>query len=150
MSVAPDVRLRVAPTPLVPVGGPGANDGYVPGACNIGAWEIRRRRAFALVGFAAAALLLAVLVAVGAPAVTRLILFLPLMGGAFSWLQARRRFCAAYAWRGVANFTNDDAGVHSVQDEAARRADMAAIGRMARDAALIALPLVVIAVLLPV
>lgn len=135
-------------TPIQPVT-PVDGDGYVPGACNIGPWEIRRRRAFAVVGFAAAAVLLAVLVAVAAPAWTRLVLFLPLMGGAFSYLQARRRFCAAYAFQGIANFTDALGGARKVQDDAARRADMAAVARMTRDAALIALPLTILAVLLP-
>ena len=53
-----------------------------------------------IVGFAAAAILFAILVAVGAPAWTRLFVFLPLAGGIFSWLQARRRFCAGFAVAG--------------------------------------------------
>lgn len=136
-------------TPLLPVeGDPGAG-GYIAGACNIGPWEIRRRRAFAVVAFVAAAVLFAILVATGAPAWTRLIVFFPLMGGAFSWLQARRHFCAAYAWRGIANFTDDLTGARSVQDAEARRLDMAAVARMGRDSALIAAPITLLLALLP-
>ncbi|HEX5825905.1 MAG TPA: hypothetical protein VFY23_00165 [Candidatus Limnocylindrales bacterium] len=136
-------------TPIQPIA-PIDGDGYVPGACNIGPWEIRRRRAFAVVGFAAAAVLFAVLVALDAPAVARALVFLPLMGGAFSYLQARRRFCAAYAFQGIANFADALDGVRRVQDDAARRADLAAVARMTRDAALIALPIAIVAVILPV
>ena len=125
-------------------------DGYVPGACNIGPWEIRRRRAFAIVAFVAAGVLLALLVAVHAPAIARVILFVPLMGGVFSYLQARRRFCAAFAMQGVANFADGDAGRHVIGDDAARRADRAAVLRMARDSAVIAAALTILAVLLPV
>ena len=135
--------------PLVPAGG-AQEDGYVPGVCNIGTWEVRRRRAFAIVGFVAAAVLFAVLVAIDAPAWARLLVFLPLAGGVFSWLQARRRFCAAFAMAGVANFSDADDGRHAVQDSAARRADIAAVRRMTRDAVLIAAPIAIVAALLPV
>ena len=133
-------------TPLAPAG----TDAYVPGACNIGAFEIRRRRAFAIAGFVIAGLLFAALVAVDAPAWTRLVLLVPLMGGIFSWLQARRRFCAAFAMQGVANFGKAADLQKGVQDGDARRADMAAVRRMTRDAFLLALPITLFAVLLPV
>lgn len=134
--------------PLAPL--PSSGDtGYVPGVCNIGPWEIRRRRAFGVLGLTSALLLLAVLVAVEAPPVARLLLLLPLAGGAFSWLQARRRFCAGFAVAGMANF-GDRSGVQlGVQDAEARRADLGAVRRMARDALLIAVPLTLVAVILP-
>ena len=132
-------------TPLVPAD----TDGYVPGACNIGPFEIRRRRAFAVVGLVIAALLFAALVAADAPAWTRLVLLVPLMGGLFSWLQARRRFCAAFAMQGVANFGGAADLQKGVQDADARRADMAAVRRMTRDAFLLALPITILAVVLP-
>ena len=141
------LALAASMTPLVPVADP---DGYVPGVCNIGTWEARRRRAFGVVGIAVAIALFALLVAVGAPAWTRLLVFVPLAGGIFSWLQARRRFCAAFAMQGVANFTDADEGRHAVQDEEARRADLAAVRRMTRDAVLIALPIALVAALLPI
>ncbi|HEY3336618.1 MAG TPA: hypothetical protein VGK16_15410 [Candidatus Limnocylindrales bacterium] len=139
-------------TPIAPLApaGPERGDGYVPGVCNIGAWEVRRRRAFGIIGIAAAVVLFAGLVAAHAPGLTRLLVFLPLTGGVFSWLQARRRFCAGFAMAGVANFADGDDGRHAVQDEAARRADLAAVRRMTRDAVLIALPIAIVAVLLPV
>ena len=123
---------------------------YVPGVCNIGAWEIRRRRRFAYLGFAATAILFVLLVAIGAPAWTRLILVLPLAGGVFSWLQARRRFCAGFAVARVSNFEDGDEGRRRVDDEDAHRADMAAVRRMTRDAFLIAVPVAIIAALLPI
>ena len=141
------LALATPITPLAPAAGP---DGYVPGVCNIGTMEIRRRRTFGIVGIAAAVALFAVLVAVDAPAWTRLLVFVPLAGGVFSWLQARRRFCAAFAMQGVANFTDADEGRHAVQDEEARRADLASVRRMTRDAVLIALPIAIVAALLPI
>jgi hypothetical protein len=137
------VTMRESELPATP-------GGYVPGVCNIGPWEIRRRRAFAVLGFAVAVLLFGVLVALDAPAVTRLLLLLPLAGGAFSWLQARRRFCAGFAVAGIANFGDRSRVQQGVQDAEARRADLAAVRRMARDALLIAVPLTILAVILPV
>jgi len=127
---------------------PGA-DRYVPGVCNIGPWEIRRRRAFGIAGMFAAGVLLAVLVGVGAPTSARLVVLLPLWGGLVSWLHARRRFCVGFAWSGLANFAGSDAGRRRIEDPAARRADLRAAARLVADAFLIALPLALLATLLP-
>lgn len=141
------LALATPITPLAPAAEP---DGYVPGVCNIGTMEIRRRRTFGIVGIAAAVALFAILVAVDAPAWTRLLVFVPLAGGVFSWLQARRRFCAGFAVARVSNFADGDEGRRRVDDEAAHRADIAAVRRMTRDAVLIALPIAIVAALLPV
>ncbi len=143
--------LASAPSigPIVAADGP-ADGRYVPGVCNIGAWEIRRRRRFAYLGFTAAAALFAILVAVDAPTWTRLLVVLPLAGGTFSWLQARRRFCAGFAVARVSNFADGDEGRRRVEDEAAHRADIAAVRRMTRDSILIAIPIAILAALLPV
>jgi len=126
------------------------NAGYVPGVCNIGPWEIRRRRTFAIVGFAVAIVLFLALVAAGAPPIARLLVLLPVWGGAFSWLQARRRFCAGFAMAGISNFADGEAGRQAVTDPEAHRADIEATMRMTRDSFLIALPVAIVAVLLPV
>jgi hypothetical protein len=123
--------------------------GYVAGACNIGPYEIRRRRAFGVAGVAAAALLGAALLAIGAPPSARLLVALPLIGGVFSMLQARRRFCAGFAVAGLSNFGADDTGRRAVTDPGARRADRLAALRMGVDATLIGLPAVVLFILLP-
>jgi len=127
-----------------------AGAGYVPGVCNIGPWEIRRRRTFAVIGFAVAIVLFVALVVAGAPPIARLLVLLPVWGGAFSWLQARRRFCAGFAMAGISNFADGDAGRQVVSDPAAHRADVAATLRMTRDSFLVALPISIVAVLLPV
>jgi hypothetical protein len=137
-----------APTPPRLVIQP-ISDGYIPGVCNIGPWEIRRRRTIGIVGLAAAALLLAVLVAVHAPVIARVLVLLPTWGGVFSWLQARRRFCGAYAMRGISNFGTTYTTINAVKDDAAHRADIAALMRMTRDSFVIALVVTAVAVLLP-
>ena len=138
-----------APAPIRTIA-PAPGDDYVPGVCNIGPWEIRRRRASAIGAFVVAAALLAVLVATGAPAWVRLALIAPLWGGAISWLQARRHFCVAYALGGMANFGDGEATRRPVVDPAQHAADRRATAHLLRDAFLIAIVPTVLAVLLPV
>jgi hypothetical protein len=136
-------------TPIMTIA-PAPGDGYVAGACNIGPWEIRRRRRSAVAAFVAAAVLFAVLVAIGAPAWTRLILILPLWGGAISWLQARRHFCVAYAMGGLANFGDGDAARRSVVDPVQRAADRRAMIVLIRDGFLVAIIPTIVAIILPI
>ena len=91
-----------------PISGPiaGTTD-YVPGQCNIGQAEIAGRRRAGHVGVVATIGLLAVLVAIGAPPLTRLVIAVPAAVAASGYLQARLRFCAAFGSRGVYNFDDD-------------------------------------------
>jgi hypothetical protein len=123
-----------------------ADSEYQPGVCNIGAWEIRRRRRSAIVGFAISAVLLAVLVATGVPAVARLLVVFPLWGSVVSWLQARRQFCVGFAVARMSNFADEEAGRERVDDEAAHRADMRTVRRMTIDGFLIAAPITLVVV----
>ena len=137
------------PTPvrLVPTD-PG--DGYVPGACNIGPWEIRRRRTAAIGAFVAAAALFGILAAVDAPPWTRIAVIAPLWGGTISWLQARRHFCVAYAMGGMSNFGDAEATRRAVVDPVQRAADRRATVLLLRDAFLVALVPTIVAVILPI
>jgi hypothetical protein len=141
--------LSTAPaTPLAPA--PGDDNGYVAGVCNIGAWEIRRRRRSAIGAFVVALAILAILVAIGAPAWTRLVLILPITGGMVSWLQARRRFCVAFAIAGVSNFGDGDASRRTVVDPVQRDLDRRTTLILVRDAFLVAIVPTLLAVILPV
>lgn len=122
---------------------------YVPGACNIGPWEIRKRWTTGVLGVGAAVLLLVALAVSGAPAVARLVVLFPAWGGVFSMLQARRRFCGAYALRGVTNFGDTYATVRNVTDEAAHRADITGLFRLTRDSFVVGLAFAIVATLLP-
>ncbi len=95
---------------------------YQPGVCNIGPAEIRRRRQFGYFGIAAAVGLAALLLAVDAPAWTRLAVALPVAGGLEGLIQARERFCAGFAMAGLQNMGELGSQVE-VTDEAARAAD---------------------------
>lgn len=95
---------------------------YRPGACNIGPAEIARRRRAGITGLLAAAALALILVVLDAPSVARLLVALPLAGGAVGLLQAHFRFCAGFGLAGVRNF-GELGSVLRVEDAAARRAD---------------------------
>jgi hypothetical protein len=125
------------------------DDGYVPGVCNIGPWEIRRRRAFGIIGIAIGVAAFALLLVTGAPVPVRLALLFPFWGGTLSWLQARRRFCAGFAMGGLSNFGDGAATRRQVTDPAARRRDRLTVLRMTLDAFVIGLAMTLVAVLLP-
>lgn len=85
-------------------GTPSSGSEYEPGVCNIGPAEITRRRRAGHAGLLATLALSGVLVVIGAPPLTRLIVALPAAAAASGYLQARLRFCAGFGSRGVFNF----------------------------------------------
>jgi hypothetical protein len=92
---------------------------YRPGVCNIGPAEIRRRRQIGYLGLAAAVAVAAALLALDAPAWTRLIIALPVAGALSGFIQAQQRFCAGFAMSGLQNMGEQV----RVEDAAARAAD---------------------------
>jgi len=95
---------------------------YQPGVCNIGPAEIRRRRQIGYLGLAGAVALGLVLLAVDAPAWTRLAVALPVAGALSGLIQAQLRFCAGFGMAGVQNMGELGEQV-TVEDQAARAAD---------------------------
>ena len=81
-----------------------ASSEYRPGVCNIGPAEIARRRMAGHVGLIATLLLLACLIVISAPPVTRLLAVLPAAASASGYLQAWLKFCAGFGSRGIFNF----------------------------------------------
>lgn len=100
------------------------SDQYIPGSCNIGKEEIKRRQRVALFG--------ALLTIVGAIWVinknetnsARLWLFIPAMIFSIGWIQSRKKFCLAYGFMGVFNFGKAGAAqkVRSKEERSADRA----------------------------
>jgi hypothetical protein len=105
--------------PSLAYGEPGA---YQPGVCNIGPAEVRRRRRSGHATLIASIVVLAVLVAAGAPHWTRLLLVLTAAGSASGYLQAWFHFCAGFGSRGVYNF-GPLGTVQAVADADARTRD---------------------------
>jgi hypothetical protein len=124
-------------------------DGYQPGVCNIGPHEIRRRRMAGHVGLAATIGALAVLVAVEAPPITRLLVALPAAIGASGYLQAAMKFCAGFAALGIFNFGGDGDRT-SIADAEARAADRRRGRQISIRSFAIGLAVGVAAVLLPI
>jgi hypothetical protein len=121
---------------------------YVPGVCNIGPAEIASRRRSGHVGIIAALVLLVVLVAIGAPPISRLLIALPVAVGASGYLQAWLKFCAGFGAAGIFNF-GDRGTTTAVADAAARRKDRVKAFQIGAAAFAIGIAAGIVAVLLP-
>jgi hypothetical protein len=128
---------------------PGADVQYQPGVCNIGPAEIRRRRRTGHVGLVATVVLLAVLIAIDAPPLSRLLVGIPAMLSASGYLQAWLKFCAGFAQIGVYNF-GERGEMQKVVDPEAHKRDLARGRRIGLGAAAIGAAVALVAVLLPV
>ena len=79
---------------------------YIPGVCNIGDADIRRRRRIGWTWALTALVILVVLLIPSVPKGWRLILIFPVMVSATGFIQARMHFCAYFAMLGLFNFGN--------------------------------------------
>lgn len=110
---------------------------YVPGVCNIGAAEIEQRRRSAIAGAAVTGAIGVAMLAARVPRRIRLAIAIPAAGTAVAALQARERFCVAFAARGVQNVAGPLGAAVPVADERARAADRRrVVGMAARGAAI--------------
>lgn len=128
----------------------GDSGAYQPGVCNIGPAEIAARRRTGHVGVIATVTLLVLLVVLDAPAIWRLVLFLPAAVGASGYLQAAMHFCAGFGWQGVFNFGDELRRTQSVEDAAARAADRRKALQISALSGVVGVAVVAIALLLPV
>ncbi|MCX6428791.1 MAG: hypothetical protein NT152_04310 [Actinobacteria bacterium] len=95
---------------------------YIPGSCNIGAGEIRRRQFVAVIGLIFSAFALIGFITGGVPRNARLSIFFPLMIASVGWVQSRKKFCLAYGFMGTFNF-GKLGQISRVADSASRAAD---------------------------
>ena len=144
-----------AATSLVATSSPGTSEdrapataAYRPGVCNIGPAEIARRRMAGHVGLLATVALFAVLVALDAPPLIRLIVALPAAAAASGYLQAWLRFCAGFGSRGIFNF-GPLGQAELVADDAARRRDRARANQIGLASLAIGVAVGIAAALLP-
>ena len=79
-------------------------DTYIPGTCNIGKGEVRRRQVVAVIGAALSVFTLAGLISTNAAPSARLGIFIPLSVASIGWVQSRKKFCLAYGFMGTSNF----------------------------------------------
>lgn len=96
---------------------------YIPGSCNIGKGEIRRRQIVALVGLFFSISTLITFNTIDAPPAVRLGIFFPLMVASVGFVQSRSKFCLAYGFAGTFNVgkMGDIKRVASKEDRAADR-----------------------------
>jgi hypothetical protein len=96
---------------------------YIPGSCNIGKGEVRRRQLVALVGLFFSISTLLAFNTVDAPTEVRLGIFFPLMVASVGFVQSRSKFCLAYGFAGTFNVgkMGDIKRVSSKEDRAADR-----------------------------
>ncbi|MDP2156845.1 MAG: hypothetical protein Q8K68_03945 [Nitrospirota bacterium] len=99
------------------------NNEYIPGVCNIGPDEIKRRIQVGLVGLVATGLLAAALLWFDAPWYARLALFVPAFVASIGFLQAFMHFCVAFGTKGVFNVKNKQGETESVERAEFRKAD---------------------------
>jgi hypothetical protein len=116
---------------------------YIPGTCNIGKGEIRRRQFVALIG-----LFLTITVGIGLlpnedPNPPRFFIFLPAMVFAIGFVQSRKKFCLAYGFAGTFNFgkLGKVSRVASAED---RKADRKMAISIFRQSALLAFAITVV------
>ena len=77
---------------------------YIPGSCNIGTGEIRRRQSVALFGLFLTTFSIATLLATDQNKSARLSIFIPAMIFSVGFIQSRSKFCLAYGLAGTFNF----------------------------------------------
>ena len=111
---------------------------YIPGTCNLGKAEIRRRQFVALLGLILTISSFTGLIAAGATQSARFTLFVPLLVFSIEFVQSRKRFCLAYGLMGTFNLgkLGDLTRVQSPEDRKADR--KTAIGILLQSAALAA------------
>lgn len=112
---------------------------YIPGSCNIGKGEIRRRQLVALIGIFLTFSSATALLATNQSRTNRLSIFIPALIFSIGFIQARSKFCLAYGFAGTFNFERIGkiSRVQSVQDRKADR--KTAIIILLKSAALAAL-----------
>ncbi len=121
---------------------------YVPGTCNLGKAEIRRRQFVALIGALLTLVSFVGLLAADAPNTARWSLFAPLMVFSVGFIQSRKKFCLAYGLMGTFNL-GKLGDMTRVQSEEDRLADRKTAISIFLQSALLAVALTLFFVILP-
>jgi hypothetical protein len=114
------------------------SDTYIPGTCNLGKSEVRRRQIVALGGALLA--LFSGIGLTGASLPAKATMFLPFMVFAIGYIQSRKKFCMAYGFAGAFNL-GKLGEMAKVSDPADRAADRKMALKILGQAALLALAL---------
>ena len=121
---------------------------YIPGSCNIGSGEIRRRQVEAIIGAILSISSFITLLMAGAPRNARYGMFVPLMIASVGWVQSRSKFCLAYGFAGTFNM-GKLGDVSRVADKASKAADRKTAITILLKSIILALAITLLVVLLP-
>jgi hypothetical protein len=121
---------------------------YIPGTCNIGKGEIRRRQFVALLGLFLTFSSMTALISTEAATSARFSIFLPAMVFAIGFVQSRKKFCLAYGFAGTFNF-GKLGQISRVASAAERKADRATASKILAQSALLALVITTLFVVAP-
>ena len=77
---------------------------YIPGTCNIGEGEIRRRQLVAIFGLFLTTFSAVTIIASDQSKNSRFSIFLPALIFSIGFVQSRKKFCLAYGLAGTFNF----------------------------------------------
>lgn len=95
---------------------------YIPGSCNIGNGEVRRRQAVAIFGLFLTTFSAVTILATDQSRNSRLSIFVPALIFAIGFVQSRKKFCLAYGLAGTFNF-GKLGQISKVQSTEDRKAD---------------------------
>jgi hypothetical protein len=95
---------------------------YIPGSCNIGNGEVRRRQAVAIFGLFLTSFSAVTILATDQSRNSRLSIFVPALIFAIGFVQSRKKFCLAYGLAGTFNF-GKLGQISKVQSTEDRKAD---------------------------
>ena len=121
---------------------------YIPGTCNLGKAEVRRRQIVALIGLVFSFSSGVGLITTKANFIGKLSLFLPLMIFSVGFIQSRKKFCLAYGMMGTFNL-GKLGEISRVQDPADRAADRRTAVKILFQAGALAALLTLIFAVLP-
>jgi hypothetical protein len=96
---------------------------YIPGSCNIGKAEVKRRQIVAVFGLILMLISIAAITTSEQSRTARLSIFLPALIFSVGFIQSRSKFCLAYGLAGTFNFgkLGDISKVQSLEDKRADR-----------------------------
>ena len=95
---------------------------YIPGSCNIGNGEVRRRQLVAIFGLFLTSFSAVTILATDQGRNSRLSIFVPALIFAIGFVQSRKKFCLAYGLAGTFNF-GKLGQISKVQSTEDRKAD---------------------------
>jgi hypothetical protein len=122
---------------------------YVPGVCNIGRSEIKRRKQAGWTGLIITVILLGLLIYFDMPRSWRLVIFIPAIIMAIGFLQARMHFCAYFGMQGVFNFSSDIGKTDTVEQAEFRSMDRRKAWQIIAYSAIIGAVVAIISYYLP-